>query len=308
MSDKEIILVGVDGSKESQRAVKWAIMRAKKIDARLHILCVYSLPSFTPSSLEGGYAAIDDVAIREGAQLIVDEAKTLVEREGIEVTSSIEVGDPARILVELSSEVSMIVVGKSGIGGFADRLLGSVSSALASHSLCTVVVIPPPEKEVNYDTIKAIVVGVDGSQSSRPALKSAIYEAKVWQAKLTSVMAVPMASGTGMLSWLPATIDKEAILQDVSESLDDLISQELGADSMEITKRALDGNPSALLTEFSEKADLVIVGTRGRGGFTGLLLGSTSQSLLNNAKSPVMVVPSMATIPDIFDRKSENKK
>ena len=300
MTNQEIILVGVDGSTESLNAVKWATARAKKTNARIHVLCAYSLPSFTPSSLEGGYATIDDTAIKEGAQLVVKQACELVENEGVYVTSSVEVGDPARILVELSNEVSMVVVGKSGIGGIADRLLGSVSSALASHAVCSVVVVPSSSQKA---CVENIVVGVDGSQSSRPALKTAIYEAKLTKADLTAVMGVPMASGTGILAWLPAAVDKTAILQDVSNSLNELIDEELGGDDLTVRRLALDGNPATILTEYSQKTDLFIVGTRGRGGFTGLLLGSTSQSLLNNTTCPVMIVPSMVTVPDIFSKK-----
>ncbi|QPK94343.1 universal stress protein [Actinomyces sp. zg-332] len=293
MSKKEIILVGVDGSKESLNAVKWAASRVKKADARMHIICAYSLPSFTPSSLEGGYATIDDVSIKEGAQIVVDEAVKLATEEGVEVTSSIEVGDPARILVELSNEVSMIVVGKSGTGGgIADRLLGSVSSALACHSCCTVVIVPFADEDKDYSEINEIVVGVDGSESSRLAFKAAIYETKMDNAHLTAVMTVPMTNSLGMFTWLPFTVEKEVILEDVSNSLNEVIETELAGEELEVTRYALEGHPTKVLTEFSSRSDLLVVGTRGRGGFTGLLLGSTSQSLLNYSECPIMIVPS----------------
>lgn len=301
MSKKEIVLVGVDGSKESLNAVKWAVSRVKKSDARMHILCAYSLPSFTPSSLEGGYATIDDASIKEGAQIVVDEAVELATKEGIEVTSSIEVGDPARILVELSNEVSMIVVGKSGTGGgIADRLLGSVSSALACHSFSTVVIVPFADEEKDYSEIKEIVVGVDGSNSSRLAFKAAVYETNMNKSHLTAVMTVPMTNSIGMFTWLPFAVEKDVILEDVSNSLNEVIESELGDEKLEITRYALEGHPTKVLTEFSTRSDLLVVGTRGRGGFTGLLLGSTSQSLLTSSECPIMIVPSTCEVPHIF--------
>ena len=72
MSEDGVILVGVDGSPESLGAVDWAVARAARDGWRVHILCAYSLPSFTTASLDGGYAALDDTAVRSGAQAVVD--------------------------------------------------------------------------------------------------------------------------------------------------------------------------------------------------------------------------------------------
>lgn len=145
-------------------------------------------------------------------------------------------------------------------------------------------------------------MGVDCSKSSLPALKSAIY-GKLYEAELTAIMTVPIATGTGVLAWLPAAVDKESILQDVAQSLNEVVDEYLQGSDLEVTRYALDGNPASVLTDFSTMSDLVVVGTRGRGGFTGLLLGSTSQTLLNNSKCPVLIVPSMVTVPDIFKEK-----
>ena len=128
MSEGGVILVGVDGSPESLGAVDWAVARAACEDWRVHILCAYSLPSFTTASLDGGYAALDDTAVRSGAQAVVDEAVARIRDKGVPVTSSLETGDPAGVLVDLSDEAALTVVGTRGGGGFADRLLGTVSS------------------------------------------------------------------------------------------------------------------------------------------------------------------------------------
>jgi len=102
MSEDGVILVGVDGSPESLGAVDWAVARAACEGWRVHILCAYSLPSFTTASLDGGYAALDDTAVRAGAQAVVDEAIARVQDKGVTVTSSLETGDPAGVLVDLS--------------------------------------------------------------------------------------------------------------------------------------------------------------------------------------------------------------
>ena len=293
MTDGNVILVGVDGSPESLAAVDWAVARAERQGWRVHILCAYSLPSFTTASLDGGYAALDDSAVRSGAQAVIDEAVERVKKSGVAVTSSLETGDPAGVLVDLSEEATLAVVGARGGGGFTDRLLGTVSSALPAHSHCPAVVVPQRTEGAEYTPVRRIVVGVDGSSSARKALKWAVTEAEAWGAELTAIAAVPMASGAGALAWLPAAVDREQVLADVRSGLDRAINEALeGHENVTVRRHALDGNPAELLSEFSTAVDLIVVGSRGRGGFSGLLLGSTSQAVLSHASCPVLVAPS----------------
>lgn len=293
MAEDRVVLVGVDGSPESMGAVDWALARAAREGWRVHILCAYSLPSFTTASLDGGYAALDDTAIREGAQAVVDEAVKRIRDRGVTVTSSLETGDPAGVLVDLSSEAVLSVVGTRGGGGFADRLLGTVSSALPAHAHCPTVVVPRHVEGAAYTPVKRIVVGVDGSASARKALKCAVLEAEAWGAELTAVAAVPMASGAGALAWLPAAVDRDQVLADVRSGLDRAVAEAVeGHPGVTVRRHALDGNAAQLMSEFSTAVDLVVVGSRGRGGFSGLLMGSTSQGVLSHAACPVMVVPS----------------
>ena len=279
MTDDKVVLVGVDGSPESFGAVDWAVARAALKGWRVHLLCAYSLPSFTTASLDGGYAVLDDTAIRSGAQAVLDEAVARARDKDVRVTSSLETGDPAGVLVDLSRQSVLTVVGTRGGGGFADRLLGTVSSALPAHSHCPTVVVPRHTEGAEFTPVRRIVVGVDGSSSARKALAWAVEEAEAWDAEVTAIAAVPMATGAGVLAWLPATVDREQVLADVRSGLDRAIAE------------ALDGNAAELLAEFSTAVDLVVVGSRGRGGFSGLLLGSTSQGVLSHASCPVLVVP-----------------
>lgn len=293
MAEDKVVLVGVDGSPESLGAVDWAVARAARAGWRVHILCAYSLPSFTTASLDGGYAALDDTAIRSGAQAVVDEAVARAQGHGVTVTSSLETGDPAGVLVDLSDEAVLAVVGTRGGGGFADRLLGTVSSALPAHAHCPTVVVPRHVEGADYTPVSRIVVGVDGSSSARKALKWAVAEADAWGAEITAVAAVPMASGAGALAWLPAAVDRDQVLADVRAGLDRAVAEAVeGYPGVTVRRHALDGNAAQLMAEFSTAVDLIVVGSRGRGGFSGLLLGSTSQGVLSHAACPVMVVPS----------------
>lgn len=294
MTREPVVLVGVDGSKSSLGALDWAVKAAEHLGWRVHIVCVYSLPTFSATSIDGGYAVMDDSQIQAGAQAVVNEA---VERAGttVEVTSAIETGDPTSVLVELSKQCSLVVIGKHKGSGFADRLLGAVSSALPPLAHCSTVVVPHRREETPPRMpLKRIVVGVDNSDAARCALKRAIREAGIWNAELTAFSAVSIVQGAGAMAWVPTPIDHDELLASVREGLNVTVDRALAEceSSIAVRRHALDGSAAALLTEFSTAVDLVVVGSRGRGGFTGLLLGSTSQTVMAHSDCPVMVVPS----------------
>ncbi|OJX93895.1 nucleotide-binding universal stress UspA family protein [Salana multivorans] len=291
------VAVGVDGSASSEVALEWALQEAARRGWGLDVICSYSLPSFTAASLDGGYAALDDTAIRASAQAALDEAVAQVSDRGVEVTGRLETGDPAGALIDATSEAGLVVIGTRGGGGFTDRLLGTVSTAVPAHAHCPVVVVPVKGRDDAQRTPvtapRRIVVGVDGSPSARIALAAAIEEAVLWDAELVVVGGVPLATGSGVLPWLPANVDRAQLLADVEAGLKVVVEEVRAASGhdLAITSRVLDGSGAALLIEFSTAVDLVVVGSRGRGGFAGMLLGSTSQSVLHHAACPVLVVP-----------------
>ncbi|WP_407344478.1 universal stress protein [Pengzhenrongella phosphoraccumulans] len=303
MTRDNVVLVGVDGSAASLHALDWAAAEAVTHGFTLKLVCAYSLPSFTAASLDGGYAALDDTAIQEGAKVVLAEAQARADSLGVAATSCLATGDATGVLVDMSRTARLVVLGTRGGGGFADRLLGTVSSALPAHAFCPTVVVPtrPPARANDVEQapiapVRRIVVGVDGSPASDLALRQAIREAKAWGAELTAVAGVPLGSGTGALAWLPAAIDHEAVLADVAEGLNVVVDRALvDLPGVQVKRHALDGTGAALLTEFSTATDLIVVGSRGRGGFTGLLLGSTSQAVLHHSAAPVMVVTARST-------------
>lgn len=303
MTRDDVVLVGVDGSAASLHALDWAAAEATAFGYTLQLVCSYALPSFTAASLDGGYAALDDSAIQEGARAVLAEAQARADARGVRATASIATGDAAGVLVELSRTARLAVVGTRGRGGFADRLLGTVSSALPAHAFCPTVVVPMQVRARGDDSepplpnpVRRIVVGVDGSPASDAALRQAIREAQAWGAELTAVSGVPLGSGGSALAWLPAAVDHEAVLADVAEGLAVVVERALiDFPGVEVKRHVLDGTAAALLTEFSTATDLVVVGSRGRGGFVGLLMGSTSQAVLHHAACPVMVVTSRST-------------
>lgn len=291
MTHNAVVMAGVDGSAASLQALDWALAHAERVGWKLHIVCAYAVPTFAATSLDGGYATLDDAAIRDGAQAVLDEATARVSGTSVEVSTELAIGDPAGVLVEQSRNMGLAVVGTRGRSGFAERILGTVSSALPAHSHCPTVVVPFREDAPLRLPVRRIVVGVDGSVSAKGALTRAIEEAELWNAELTAITAIPIGAGAGLLGWLPASVDSESVLADGKAGLDVAIDQALDGRELVVKRHALDGTGAALLAEFSTAVDLVIVGSRGRGGFSGMLMGSTSQALLHHSACPVMVVP-----------------
>jgi nucleotide-binding universal stress UspA family protein len=307
MSRSAEILVGVDGSAASLHALDWAMQEAGVRGLGLRLVCGYALPSFAAASLDGGYAALDDSAIRAGAQAVVADAAARVTGSGLPVSSHVMVGDAAAVLIDESARVQLAVVGTRGGGGFAERLLGTVSSALPAHAHCPTVVVPtrrahkgdpPSDEPAVVRPVDRVVVGVDGSPQAELALRWAIREAKAWDAELLAVTGVPVAASTSALAWLPAAIDHDQVISDVAAALDVLIDRVAAAEpgSPTVKRTVLDGTGAQLLTEYSVDTDLLVVGSRGRGGFAGLLLGSTSQAVLHHAQCPVMVITDRCTL------------
>lgn len=309
MTRSREILVGVDGSAASLHALDWAAQEAAVHGLGLRLVCGYALPSFAAASLDGGYAALDDSAIRAGAEAVVADAAEHVAGTGLPVTSHVTVGDAAAVLIDESARVVLAVVGTRGGGGFAERLLGTVSSALPAHAQCPTIVVPtrrkakgaPPEEEpLAVRPVRRVVVGLDGSPPAELALRWAIREAKAWEAELVAVTGVPVTAGSGTLAWLPAAVDHQQVLEDVATALDVLIDRVIAEEpgAPEIKRTVRDGTGAQLLTEASADTDLLVVGSRGRGGFAGLLLGSTSQAVLHHAQCPVTIVTQKSTLED----------
>lgn len=304
MTRERVVLVGIDGSAASLHALDWAAQEAKTRGLGLRLVCAYALPSFAAATLDGGFAALDDTTVRAGAEAVLDEAAARVAGLGLSVDTQVAVGDAAGALVNESRSARLAVVGTRGRGGFAERLLGTVSSALPAHAACPTVVVPlrdhgkPVPDGMPGPTVRPlqrIVVGVDGSPQAEVALRLAVTEAQLWDAELVAVAGVPVAAMSSALAWLPAAVDHEQMLRDFSAGVDVVVDRALeGHEGLHVRRIVLDGTGAELLTEFSVAADLVVVGSRGRGGFTGLLLGSTSQAVLHHAQCPVLVVTERA--------------
>ncbi len=280
------VLAGVDASDHSIAAVQWAVTEARLRRRPLWLVHAYSVPLVTAPVLAPPYDWQQD-ASREAAEAVLERAVRVARREGpdVVVNGDLATGPAGDALVELSGRAHLVVVGHRGHGGFVSLLLGSVASKLAAHAPGPVIVTragrPSPPSAA-----APVVVGVDGSVVSHAAIGFAFEEADLRGVPLQAVHA-----------WQPPP----APLGDVRLDRRELEAAELHEvgqwlrpwqqkfPQVPVTTTLAAGHAAGVLVEAGRNATLVVVGSRGRGAFTGLL-GSASQQVVHHATCPVAVV------------------
>ncbi|AIJ23189.1 universal stress protein [Amycolatopsis methanolica] len=285
---KYAIVVGIDGSGESLRAVRWAAAAARLRHEPLHIVYGFApLSGFYGAGMPVLQNAYDDL-VRAGERVVAEAvgAAREITGEHVRITSEMPNEPAAPLLVERSRNARMIALGSSGTGGFTGMLIGSTTVAVSAHAACPVVVVRGRDAESG-----PVVVGVDGSPSGERALAMAFEEACRRETPLVAVHVWSDDQFTGFYGSLPLALDWEEIERDEQRLLAERLAgwQEEYPD-VKVERVVVRDRPRHQLVEWSGQAQLVVVGSRGRGGFTGLLLGSTSQALIHHAECPVMVV------------------
>jgi nucleotide-binding universal stress UspA family protein len=214
---------------------------------------------------------------------------------GVDISTALPAGPPAAALIDASHEAALLVVGHRGLGGFTGLLVGSVGVQTAAHAGCPVIVVRDPddgaERGVDVPATGHVVVGVDGSDLSDLAIDFAFAHAALHGLGVTAVNAYQVpAFAAPSDAWLAAyDVDggREYQIQLLDEALAGYRDTYPDVPLRQIVRH---GQPAAVLVAESAGATLTVVGSRSRGGFTGLLLGSTSQSVLHHAAGPVAVV------------------
>ena len=210
----------------------------------------------------------------------------------IRIGHTVAEGSPIDMLLEMSPNVTMIVMGSRGLGGLSGMVMGSVSSAVVSHGKCPVVVVRednPVDENTKYGPV---VVGVDGSDISQKATEYAFAEAEARGAELVAVHTWMDMQVQSSLSGLTAAQQQweEIEAQQVKMLSERLAPLAEKHPTVQVKKVIARDRPVRALSEQAEGAQLLVVGSHGRGGFRGMLIGSTSRALLQSAPCPMMVV------------------
>jgi len=283
------VVVAYDGSQASSAALTWATAEAIREHAPLRIVEVFELvivdrPS--PGKVVP-LAALRTVRER-GLEALAESVR--LRHPGLHVDTLLLEGAPSPALIEETAQARMLVLGSRGLGGFSGMILGSVAVQVGAHAHCPVVVVPPDTLPTLHNR-RRVVVGVDGSKLSAKAIDFAFEQAEAIGGRLVAVHAWNSPFSTYENGRGELMFDNE----EVRKASEVLLSEALAGPRSDHPDIAVDvelipGQPARAILHAGEAADLVVVGSRGRGGFTGLLLGSTSQQVLHHARCPVAIV------------------
>jgi nucleotide-binding universal stress UspA family protein len=283
------VVAGVDGSECGLQAVRWAAVEAARRQRPLRLVAAHT---WVTGGILGdpGVGPDPEAVLRQVSlgQLALAAAAAERVAPGLDVERVEVTGLAVPVLQAESTTAELVVVGDRGVGGFTGLLLGSVAVELSAHASCPVVVVRGPEPEHSATGPAPVVVGVDGSPTSEAAVAFAFEEASLRQAPL---VAVHVWQDLLVEPTLAPLVDWDALESDERAVLAERLAGWAGKyPDVRVSRRVVRDRPAAALVDESGGAQLVVVGSRGRGGFRGLLLGSVSQALLHHARCPVAVV------------------
>ena len=289
---KNTVVAGIDGSASAVQAAIWAGAEAVRRRRLLRLVQVYALPQVSAPIASGTTEQVR-AGLAERAEGWLAEARTAVlsAHPDLEISTAAREWSPVTALIQESRHADLLVLGSHGLGGFTGLLVGSTAVAVVAHAGCPIIVVrgrlpqdPPP-------STGPVMVGADGSPDSDAALAFACEEARLRGTGLTAVHTWSDILADGMLRPHPLEENVEEIEQTERAKLAQQVSgwQDKFPD-LDIELDVTRGRPVRTLLERGERAQLIVVGCRGRGGFTGMLLGSTSQALIAHSPCPVAVV------------------
>ncbi|WP_154788103.1 universal stress protein [Nocardia aurantiaca] len=273
------IIVGMDMSAAALRAVRWAAHDAVLRGAPLQLVC--ATPRLADRPLDDSPVELFHSDYRDTVQTTLEDAADLAKSStadlgSLDVSTLIVDAEPIPVLCELAQTARYVVVGARGLTSYHRSLLGSVSTALARHALGPVVIVP----EELPDASLPVVVGVDGSPLSTHAIEVAFDEASRRGVEVVAVHA-----------WGDRTRDPVYSASDAH----DLLARSLSAPiaeypNVKVWSVVAEGRPLRQLLEESRRAQLIVIGSHGRGGFPGMTLGSTGEAVMHAADCPVAII------------------
>jgi nucleotide-binding universal stress UspA family protein len=275
---KKYVLVGVDGTPASQIALHWAVEAAQHRELPVRVVRAYLTElERWPAVSTGGY--LPPPMPLDRFQRELDEAVEYArDRLGYDGGSGwLTDTDPAHAILAEAPDAELVVLGSRSRSKISAAVLGSVATAVTAKAPCPVVVVRRERR------IGPVVVGTDGSPDSDDAVRFGFEEAARTGLPLQVVYC-----------WQPQA-DHATSIDSTADLLNNWLAESIAPyldkfPTVRARASVLDGRASTRLIQLSKKAGLVVVGSRGRGGVAGLLLGSVSQSLLHHADSPVAIV------------------
>ncbi|MGY4101450.1 universal stress protein [Nocardia sp. R16R-3T] len=287
------VVVGTDGSGTAEPAVRWAAETAAHRGRRLHVVHAIDT-SAVRSLLDSDHIMAPGVAekMRGRGERILASAVRLAHElaPDLEVSTELTEANPAELLIALSERAHLVAIGATpGVGTLAH--IGSTLLAVASHGHGCIVVVHDTGTGQRLRDTGPVVVGVDGSPVGEAAIAAAFAEATERNAELVAIHAwSDLSEGE-----FAGEQYLEIPIVDLEVAEHALLAERLAGwqekfPNVTVTRKVFATGPRRHLLDWSKAAQLIVVGSRGRGGFRGLLLGSTSNWLVQQAHCPIMVV------------------
>jgi nucleotide-binding universal stress UspA family protein len=292
------ILVGVDGSANSAEALRWAVEEADLRDH--HVTALFAWGYVPPGHAGDGhtfdvdYGAADaDAALAAAIEAAVDPGAART------ITRRVVYDTAARSLLSAARDADLLVIGARGVGGFRGLLLGSVSQQCLHHTTGPLAIIRTSESgsdSVDVDDSASgpargrIVVGIDGSNSSRRALRWALEEGRLRGATVDVVHAwqPPLIVPSPFVG---VPLDTTVVEKYARSVLDKVVDEATGHGGTPVERILVQGGAASAVLDTAHGAAVVVLGSRGRGGFTGLVLGSVTHHVAHHVRCPLVITP-----------------
>lgn len=285
------VVVGVDGTDDALRAARWAAAVAVGLGEPLHLVHAMRDVDEALLLITAPHQADAGAYPRELGQAVLDRAADAVHADfpTLVVTRILSHRSPREALTELSRRARMVVLACADVSAAGALLVGSTTLAVATRSTCPVIAW---RGEALAATDHPVVVGIDEGQISHAALATGFELADCLGVGLTAVCAMSPRRAPSEID-IPFIIDWEALESEVWMRLSDIVTPV--ADhwpDVRVSHVVKTGRASRVILDHAAGAQLIVVGSRGRGELASALLGSTGLSLLHHSPVPVVICPS----------------
>lgn len=289
-----VILAATDFSDTSRTGIAWAAELARSHDARIELLHALLIPSratdFVPSPPD-----FSEVLQAAASGRLNDIAESL-RSEGLTVGSDLQLGVPSQVIVEAADQkgADLIVIGTRGLTGFRHLLLGSTAERVVQHASRPVLTVHPGDTQT-HRPIRTVLIPTDFSRDAETACRAALsLMGRGPGARIVLLHVYHLPYEYTAYGTIPTSLDYFKDVEGAAEERLDELAATLRRDGLTVETVAKEGFPPEVILDEADEADadLIAMGTHGRTGLAHLVLGSTSERVVQRAACPVLTVRS----------------